>query len=88
MAPEPQPLTQSPSQVVRSNRRYLPNTEQILGQALGQLQNTYVLAENADGLIIVDMHAAHERILYEDLKQSYQPRHYISVPATSYYDNG
>ena len=48
-----------------------PQHDYPLGNAKAQIAKTYIISETADGLIIVDQHAAHERIVYEKLKQQY-----------------
>ena len=66
-----QPETENSNTINPNN-----SIEQVpaLGYALSQLHGIYILAENSDGLIIVDIHAAHERILFEEYKKKIQSK--------------
>ena len=74
-----QPYTAPPTDTADATWS-LPPGDWPLGRAVAQLQGIYILAENTQGLIIVDMHAAHERIVYERLKTQMETASIASQP--------
>ena len=73
---------QSYSALVNSDASTKPSDQDIppLGFAIAQLKGIYILAENTQGLIVVDMHAAHERITYERMKDEFESKAIQSQP--------
>ncbi|WP_010297365.1 DNA mismatch repair endonuclease MutL [Candidatus Odyssella thessalonicensis] len=69
MAPSPAIVAQTTASVAEFIRPEQPSQDHPLGYAKAQIHETYIVAETADALVLVDQHAAHERLVYEKMKQ-------------------
>ena len=79
--PQKPPAPEKTSENVES-----PDGKAIPYAVKGQVMNTYIVAESDEGLVIVDQHAAHERVVYEDLRRRHErsaaQAQYLAVPET------
>jgi DNA mismatch repair protein MutL len=70
----------------RPTQEYLPGERLPLLRLIGQVASTYLIAEGPDGLYLIDQHAAHERVLFDDLMASFNkaniPSQALAIPAT------
>ncbi len=66
-AHQPQPALETTGQTSLADTRHLQHSLQVIGQ----FDNLYILCQNSEGLVVIDQHAAHERLLFEDLRRQY-----------------
>ena len=69
--PEPTPVPAAGTPSSRQTSLAVPNRQHHGLQVIGQLDDLYILCQNDEGLVLIDQHAAHERLLFEDLRRQY-----------------
>ncbi|MCR2746365.1 DNA mismatch repair endonuclease MutL [Limnobacter parvus] len=77
-APRPTQITAQPKTAFAEPQPSSAEESEYLGQAIAQVHGVYILALRPDGMVVVDMHAAHERVLYEQFKNALDTQETIS----------